>query len=161
MEIKLLFGKPRPQIQIIPAITELRKKHPQCVIQALDADKVVSFKHIDFAVEKAMRAICEGQNVAKDHGLEIMRYASGQRQIEKAFLIGISPSTKRIALVIVGDVSSMELDEIIERDELGYSFSEEMVRQTFDISDQEVEAVGREKIPKLVLERVALVDAYR
>ena len=35
------------------------------------------------------------------------------------------------------------------------------VKETFNISSEEIEAVGEERIEDLVIERVALVDTYR
>ena len=61
-------------------------------MQALDADKVVSERHISFAAEKALAAFSERRNIAKDAGMEIMRYASGERQIERALFMGVSGS---------------------------------------------------------------------
>jgi tRNA threonylcarbamoyladenosine modification (KEOPS) complex Cgi121 subunit len=35
------------------------------------------------------------------------------------------------------------------------------VKETFNISPEEIEVVGEERIDELVIERVALVDTYR
>ena len=85
IEIRLLFGKPviRERADLISALKDLQSSHG-CVVQALDADKVVSERHISFATEKALAAIREKRNIARDAGMEIMRYASGERQIERA-----------------------------------------------------------------------------
>ena len=57
------------------------------------------------------------------------------------------------------DVS--DLSRLVELDGLGCSFSDEDVRETFNISTEEMEAVGEGRIEDLVIERVALVDTYR
>ena len=100
-EIRVLFGKPaiRDSARLISALKDLQSRHG-CIAQALDADLVVSERHIFFAAEKALAAFSEGRNIAKNRGMEIMRYASGERQIERAFVIGITDSTERIALVL-------------------------------------------------------------
>ena len=168
IEIRLLFGKPviRDRAGLITALKDLQSRHG-CVVQALDADKVVSERHLSFATEKALAAIREKRNIARDAGIEIMRYASGERQIERAMAMGVSCFTERIALILATcdsesswpDVS--ELSKIVLVDGQGCSFKSEAVKETFNISPEEIEAVGEERIDDLVIERVALVDTYR
>jgi KEOPS complex subunit Cgi121 len=166
-EIRLLFGRAvlRDKDQLISAIQDLQSRYG-CVIQALDADRVVSERHLAFAIEKALAAFREGRNIAKDPGLEIMRYASGERQIERALLMGLSPSTKRLALILASFgrdcrwPSASEISRLVEPDGSGCSFDNWAVREAFHISSQEMEAAGEDKIEELVLERVALVDTY-
>ncbi len=164
-EIRLLFGKPviRDKWQLISAIKDLKSRHG-CIVQALDADMIASERHLRFAVQKALAAFSEARNIAKDEGMEIMRYASGERQIERALFMRVSDSTQRIALVLVGSSplpDDWELSRIIELDGLGCSFSAKAVIEAFNISSEELCAVGEERIEDLVIERVALVDTYR
>jgi KEOPS complex subunit Cgi121 len=167
-EIRLLFGKAvmRDRQAFLSALRALQAKHG-CVIQALDADKVVSEKHLLFATGKALSAIASGKNIAKDPGVEILRYASGERQIERALAMGVPDSTERIALVMasLGDGCSWpdasELSALVESDGVGCSFKSTAVTEIFNISPEEIEAVGEARIPDLVLERVALVETYR
>ena len=166
-EIRVLFGKPaiRDSARLISALKDLQSSHG-CIAQAMDADLVVSERHIFFAAEKAMAAFSEGRNIAKNKGMEIMRYASGERQIERAFVIGITDHTERIALVLANPgegclPGSAELSEIIELDGRGCSFDAKAVIRAFHISSEELIAVGKERIADLVLERVALADTYR
>ena len=167
-EIRLLFGKPANQERgrIIPAIRDLQSRHG-LIVQALDADKIAGQKHIHFAVEKALSAFSEQRNIAKDAGMEIMRYASGERQIERALFMGISDRTERIALVLAGSGSecswpdASELSRIVELDGRSCSFCAKAVIEAFNISSEELRAVGKERIEDLVIERVALADTYR
>jgi len=168
-DIRLLFGKPGSgnRDHLLSILRRLEAEHG-CTIQAIDADKVVSERHLIFAAEKALKAFAEGRNVAKDLGLEILRYASGERQIERALAMGITPATRRIALVMIrnGEMGSAKrafpdadlLAQVIVPDGQSSSFVAEAVRETFHISDKEIAAVGESRIPDLVLERVALVD---
>jgi KEOPS complex subunit Cgi121 len=161
-EISLLFGRPkiREKSKFLAAIGDLKSKH-QCTIQALDADKVVSEVHAIVAAEKALRAFSEGRNIAKDLGVEILRYASGERQIERALSMGVSESTRRVALIAIpGNDVVPELSNLVDADGFGPNWNPTVVRDTFYISDEEIDAVGKEQIPDLVLERVALVDTY-
>ncbi|MCX6673136.1 MAG: KEOPS complex subunit Cgi121 [Methanothrix sp.] len=165
-EIRLLFGKPiiQDRGRLISAIKDLQSRHG-CIVQALDADKIVSERHIRFAAKKALAAFSEARNIAKDAGMEIMRYASGERQIERALFMRISDRTERMALVLVGSGCSWpdasELSRIIELDGQGCSFCAKAVKEAFNITSEELGAVGEERIEDLVIERVALVDTYR
>jgi len=167
---RLIFGKPLTKDikEFIISLGDLEDR-TGCVIQAIDADRVASERHLIFAIEKALLAFSEERNVAKDLGVEILRYASGERQIERALLMGVSRSTERIALAIVKPGSaeelawpdSSELSQLIEIDGMGCSFKLDALRETFNIAEDEIQAVGEARIPDLVLERVALVDIIR
>ena len=137
-------------------------------IQALDADKIAGERHVRFAVKKATDAMEAHTNVANDLGVEIMRYAAGERQIEKAFSIGLHEGENSAVFVIVGEEQSLSLAviallEIIdEKPLLDYSVSKQKsIISQFNITESEIEAVGEDKIPELVIERVALVDVLK
>jgi KEOPS complex subunit Cgi121 len=171
-EILLIFGRPviKDRAEFLSALKEVSSRHG-CAIQALDADKVVSNEHLLFATEKALQAFAKGRNIAKDLGVEILRYASGERQIERALSIGLSSSTSRVALVLAPAPGrsmagcrfpdASELSSVVEEDGLGCTFKAGAVKEAFGISEDEILAAGIARIPDLVLERVALADTYR
>ena len=138
-------------------------KGKNITIQALDADKLAGEEHIRFAVEKAMNSFKTGANIANDLAKEIMLYASGTRQISKAMRLGVHKGENNIVLVAVGEKTDLfAFDEIKPKPVLEYNESKkEAVMEIFNITDEEIEAVGEEKIPELVLERVALVDVIK
>jgi len=133
------------------------------ILQALDADKLAGEEHIKFAVQKAMNSFKTGTNIANDLAKEIMLYASGTRQISKAIRLGIHRGENNIVLVAVGEAFAFSgFDEIIPKPVLEYNESKkEAIMKVFNITKEEIEAVGEEKIPELVLERVALVDVMK
>ncbi len=138
-------------------------KEKNITIQALDADKLAGEKHIRFAVEKAMNSFKAGTNIANDLAKEIMLYASGTRQISKAMRLGIHKGKNNIALVAVGEEPDLSaFNEIKPELVLEYNVSKKnVIMEVFNITVEEIEAVGEEKIPELVLERVALVDVIK
>ena len=149
----------------IKMLSEVAKRH-HVTIQAMDADKIAGVEHLSLVIKKAMRAMHEGKNIANDLGLEILLYASGKRQIERALQMGISPGRNNIAIVIVGDDverAGKEIQEFVqEAPVLDYDErKKDLIVKTFGITDAEIEAVGEEKIPELVLERVALLDVMK
>jgi KEOPS complex subunit Cgi121 len=146
----------------------LRKIKENCksqnsVILALDADKLAGEKHLMFAIEKAMNSSRTGRNIAKDPGKEIMLYAAGTRQINRAMKIGVHQGKNNIALVAIGeDIDISAFDEIASGNVLRYERSKNPVLMDFfNITDEEIRAVGVDKVPELVLERVALVDVMK
>jgi KEOPS complex subunit Cgi121 len=169
MEFKMIGGS--ASIRNVPAflkeLASISSLH-NTVVQAMDADKIAGEKHIAFAVEKALRAVENGSNVARDTGVEIMRYASGKRQIEEAFSMGVREGNMNMVFVVLGepdnvDLTLQDLMEIVdEKPVINYSESKnETLASQFSITSQEIEAVGKDSIPLLVLERVALVDILK
>ncbi len=138
-------------------------KEKNITIQALDADKLAGEKHIRFAVEKAMNSFKASTNIANNLAKEIMLYVSGTRQISKAMRLGIHKGKNNIALVAVGEEPDLSaFNEIKPKPVLEYNESKkEAVMEVFNITNEEIEAVGKEKISELVLERVALVDVIK
>jgi len=137
-------------------------------VQGLNADLIAGERHLHFAVGKALRAVAAGTNVAKDPGIEIMRYAAGERQIERSFSIGLHEGENNAVFVLLGTMDNLllafsELRKFIEEkpcsELLAYSDSKRQgILSLFRITDAEIEASGEEHIPELVIERVALAD---
>ncbi|VVB86385.1 Uncharacterised protein [uncultured archaeon] len=77
--------------------------------------------------------------------------------------LGIHGGENNIELVSVGEVFDFSgFDEITPKPVLVYNESKkEAVMKIFNITKEEIGAVGEEKIPELVLERVALVDVIK
>lgn len=138
------------------------------IIQGLNADLIAGERHLHFAVGKALRATAAGRNIANDPGIEIMRYASGERQIERSFSIGLRKGENNAVFVLLGKMDNLVLalsalkKLIIEKpcsELLAYSDSKRQgILSVFGITDAEIEASGEEHIPELVIERVALAD---
>jgi len=139
------------------------RKSKDSVILALDADKLAGEKHLMFAIEKGMNSSKTGRNIAKDPGKEIMLYAAGTRQINRAMKIGVHNGKNNIALVAIGeDIDLSAFDEIAPGNVLRYDPSKNRVLMDFfNITHEEIKAVGEDRIPELVLERVALVDVMK
>jgi Uncharacterized conserved protein len=138
------------------------------IIQAMDAGKIAGEEHLLFAVRKALRAKENNCCMARDLGIEIMRYASGKKQIEEAFSMGVHEGQMDVAFVVLGDNENVKqsvraLKDIIEEApviEYNSSKRAALIEQ-FSITDKEVLAAGEDMIPSLVLERVALVDVLK
>ncbi|QLG28283.1 KEOPS complex component [Halorarum halophilum] len=135
-------------------------------VQAFDAGYVVDRAHLERAVELADRAFDRGENVARDRGVEIMLYAAGRRQIDRALAMGVSEGEVPVVAVCVGDDEGAEADaaggvrDLLEPGETLGNYDEELVREFFDVTDRELAATAG-TLPDVVLERVALLDVEK
>ncbi len=77
--------------------------------------------------------------------------------------LGIHKRENNIALVAAGErIDLFAFNEIKPKPVLEYNESKkEAIMEVFNITNEEIEAVGEEKISKLVLERVALVNVIK
>ncbi len=145
-------------------------------IQLLNADLMATRKHLYFAVLNALKAFRTGKNISKSLKMEIMLYASAQRQISKAtLLIGIKPSTANIAVAILGKKTEAieSALSMIKRytegtvDDRVFELSRTKIGRicvSFEISDLELETMRNrakdgydEAIVSAIIERMALV----
>ncbi|WP_462272240.1 KEOPS complex subunit Cgi121 [Methanohalophilus sp.] len=137
-------------------------------IQAMDAGKIAGMSHVELAIKKAERAFKAGSNVARDLGVEILRYASGKRQIVEAFSMGMKEGNIFVVFLVLGEKDKVDavlpaLDSMVSRIEvIDYSDrKEEAVRAHFKIGSTETDTIGLSRIPDIVLERVSLVDILK
>ena len=138
-------------------------------IQALNADLISGSRHLQSAINKALRSFSSLNNAANDPGMGIMIYASGRRQIERALALGIKEGKMRIAIVLTGenavDEAAVKVESLLDTVDpavIDYSDAKKKgIIDFFDITTDEINAVGVEKIPELVLERIALIDVFK
>ena len=149
-------------------LSDIESTH-NVTVQALNADLVSGSRHLIFAVGKAIRSFGSGRNTANNLGMEIMLYASGNLQIGRALGMGVKTGDNRVAVVVAGnngvDGAISEVNEVLDAIDPGvleYSKAkQDSLLEFFNITYDELDAVGESKIPELVLERVALVDVIK
>jgi len=145
-------------------------------IQAMNAELIAGEEHIKSAVRKALRAADRGRNITNDLSLEILLYAAGKRQIDRALAMGVSEGGNKVALVIVDAAGETDLEVVAEEVkrktgieeepmlelELDYNKTKkEKLKKFFNITEAELKAVGEKKLKMLVLERVAMLDVLK
>jgi len=152
-------------------------------VQAFDARYVVDRAHLEQAVELAERARARGETIAEDFGVEILLYAAGRRQINRALEMGVSEGTCPVVAVIAGDgdgdqrategapdgrarsvrqqrAAATDLrGQLTEAETLG-AYDEGRVRDFFDVSDTELDATEG-TLADAVRERVALLPVEK
>ncbi|MBP1985844.1 KEOPS complex subunit Cgi121 [Halolamina salifodinae] len=137
-------------------------------VQAFDADYVVSEEHLERALARADRAIARGENVARERAVEVLCYAAGRRQINRALAMGVAAGENRVVLLVdspagdeAAEAEAVEaLREHVDEAPVLGEYDETAVREFFDIGDAELEAVEGDLVD-LVLERVALLDVEK
>jgi KEOPS complex subunit Cgi121 len=157
-------------------LNAIRKEQQQdTVVQFFNAELVATWQHLYFAVLNALMAFRNKRNISKNVAIEIMLYASAQRQIRKAIdLIGIKPDSANVAAVIVGEspssvkavFSAVSKCVGAEPDDTVLELSKEKmrsIRRAFGISEKELETVmeknnAEQALVDLVIERMALLS---
>ncbi len=157
----------------------IRKEKPSNVeIQFFNAELVATWQHLHFAVLDALTAFKNKMNISKSLAMEIMIYASAQRQIRKAMeLLGIKSTTLKIAVLIIGEEPETVKSALpvvskhvnAQRDDTVLELSKEkatLIQKTFGISDLELKTMMKENdlekaLIDLVIERMALLATQR
>ncbi|MXV61557.1 KEOPS complex component [Natronorubrum sp. JWXQ-INN-674] len=147
-------------------------------IQAFDARYVADRAHLERSVELADRAIARGENIARDRAVEILLYAAGRRQIDRALEMGVGEGETR-AVILIDDGSGgteggpseaetaarnglADLDAVVAT-EPTLEFEgrgEETLCAFFDVTDAERAATDA-SLAELVGERVALLEVEK
>ena len=152
-------------------ILNLSKEY-KIVIQVIDADIVYGKNHLISASQHGVRAFEQKKNSTKTLAMEILLYASGERQIQRAIQkVGIKKGNVNIALVFVdvfqenGKVSDTVVGKILEvlnltRDDKVLEGDIDTLRK-FGITQQELMTVPKNKHRNLILEKVAMVDVIK
>jgi len=137
-------------------------------VQAFDARYVADRAHLERAVELADRARDRDEAIARDRAVEILLYAAGRRQIERALEMGVTDDGPVVVLVddpegdsereaaaaaAVEECPELVLEESVAPDEAA-------VCEFFRIGERERAATGA-SLAELVRERVALLVVER
>jgi tRNA threonylcarbamoyladenosine modification (KEOPS) complex Cgi121 subunit len=154
----------------------IRKRQQQnTTIQFFNAELVATWQHLYFAALNALTAFRNESNISKNLAIEILLYASAQRQIRKAIaLLGVKHDSTNIAMVIISE-NPNSIKSLLQRvtkqinaelDETVLTLSKRKVERlcnAFNISNIELETVTKkgdtqQAIVDLVIEKMALLS---
>jgi len=157
----------------------VREKTRDTEVQFFDAELIAGWEHLYFAILNALKAFENRLNISNSLAVEILLYASAQRQIKKAVeLLGIKLTSSRVAVVILAE-TELKAKEILEtvshlmsgkRDDSVLELTDEKfdcIKELFDISESELNAklerkgMERKALTNLVIEHVALLVIQR
>ncbi len=130
------------------------------VVQAFDARYVAGRAHLEAAARSARRAIEHDDAIADDPAVELLLYAAGRRQIDRALTIGVEAGEMPVVVAVDGGDEAAAAAEVEERLEpaetLGAARDEALIREFYGITDAELGATDA-SLEALVIERVALL----
>ncbi len=149
-------------------------KKENLVVQAFDATAIYSTDHLISATEHARRAFQQGTNATNSLALEILLYAAGERQIEKALKkIGIKKGQQKIAFVLTDALNgkkSASIGEAMKKKllrTLHLQSDTTVIRgngetlKRFGITEKELSTIPESHYGDLILEKIALVDIIK
>ncbi|MFB6161482.1 MAG: KEOPS complex subunit Cgi121 [Haloferacaceae archaeon] len=153
---------------LVAALDAVGDRHG-VTVQAFDARYVADRAHLERAVELADRERGRGEAIARDRGVEILLYAAGRRQIDRALEMGVAAG--RTPVVVLVDAGPSETDgeaaaaaavRDLDAGEPGpvETGDPERLQAFFDVGDAELAAADGD-LAALVRERVALLVVER
>jgi KEOPS complex subunit Cgi121 len=148
--------------EFVTTLGEIGDRH-DAVVQAFDARYVVDRDHLERATEIALRERERGNGIARDAGVEVLLYAAGRRQIERALEMGVSEGATPVAVVVAGDDedgAATEIESLLDPGDTLGAYDTERVREFFDVSDTEL-AATEGSLADIVHERVAMLVVER
>jgi tRNA threonylcarbamoyladenosine modification (KEOPS) complex Cgi121 subunit len=156
-------------------LQQLRAISSDVEVQLLDAKVIAGKDHLRFAVLNALKSQTQRKQITDSLAVEILLYASAQRQIKNAIAaLGVSPSSENLAVVAVANEKAVleRLEPLLANvltGELDESVLEEgdvtALKKTFGIAEDHVRVllrrdVGeREAVARLVIEKMALLSS--
>lgn len=132
-------------------------------VQAFDARYVLDRDHLATALELADRERDRGDGIARERAMEVLLYAAGRRQIDRALEMGVGEGETPVVVLVDGGEESQAAEGVAAllapAETLG-AYDAERVRSFFDVGDAELAATDA-SLPALVRERVALLVVER
>jgi len=136
-------------------------------IQALNADMIYGKNHLISAVEHAKRAISQKKNTTNSLSMEILLYASGERQIKLAIpKMGVKQGKSNVAFVFAdGKISDNLVNDLLKKVSLNYDDKvlegDIDTLKKFGINKKAIATVSEDRYGDLILEKVAMVDIIK
>ncbi len=132
-------------------------------VQAFDARAVVDREHLERALALADRAIDRGEAIARDRAVEILLYAAGRRQIDRALAMGVSAGECPVVVLVDGGDeagAAGAVRDLLDPAETLGAYDRERVMEFFGVTPVELDATSG-TLADLARERVALLAVDR
>lgn len=175
----IIAGLKDVKIDDAKAVFSKVRRETKTQVQIFDANQVANQQHLYFATLNALKASQDKLNISSSLAVEVLLYASGQRQIQKSVdMLGVKPKTRDAAILIIADDED-EAEETLTKvsKTIGGKFDDSVMEVTaekysslkslFEISDCEIEAKTEGKKPEkealiyLIIERGALLPVTK
>jgi tRNA threonylcarbamoyladenosine modification (KEOPS) complex Cgi121 subunit len=140
-------------------------------IQLFNAKMISGKTHLELALSHALRAIQERRMTTQSLEMEILLYASGERQLKHAIpKIGVKPGKSWLAIIFITNADNEDglydlVDEYtsrfkINRDDAVLKASKKKIIK-WGISEKEIQTLKDKKYEELIFERIAMVDVIK
>lgn len=137
------------------------------IIQVFNADMVYGKLHLLSAAEHAIRAEKNDSMSSNSLSMEILLYASGERQLKNAIpKMGANKGKSKIAFVLISGKENFDsFKNLLEL--LGLNRNDKVLEgnknilKKFGFSDLQIQTVSKDKYGDLILEKVAMVDIIK
>ncbi len=151
---------------LLGVLREIAKRYTAHIV-CFDAEKLAGRAHAEAALQHAHRSFVLGGAISNSFEMEALLYAAGTRQCSAAVSFGLHEGENHLYVCccpapegILRDLAvhmpfGWESDEIISPQKAA------RLAVLFDITPEEIAAVGHNRIRDLVLERVALLDVSK
>ena len=124
-----------------------------------DASVVIGRDHLESAVRHALRARASGVGVARDLGLETLRYLCGKRQVSEAIRAGgLTTATRTVAAVVFEATADDFFAHLGWKRDDSVLEAEGKSLRVLGVTVSEERTVAPERVSDLALERTALLD---
>lgn len=142
-------------------------KEKSLVIQAFNSEIIFGEKHLISAFEHAKRAFEHKTNTTNSLAMEILLYASGERQLKLAIpKMGVKKGQLGVVFILVGDkITDRIIDELFEK--LSLKRDDKVLQgdintlKKFGLKESQIKTVSKDKYGDLILEKIALVDIIK
>jgi KEOPS complex subunit Cgi121 len=135
-------------------------------IQTFNADLIFGKLHLISAYEHAKRAVSSKTNTTNSLEMEILLYASGERQLKNAIpKIGVKKGESKVAFLFLEKIDEKNLDNLFK--ELNLKIDDNVLDgdintlKKFGITVNEINTISKDKFEDLILEKIALVDILK
>ena len=164
----------RPALVTVPDVGDflrqlraIGREHNAAVV-CFNADAMAGLRHAEAAVAHAIRSFDGGCPIAKTFEMEALLYAAGTRQCANAAALGVGEGENRVyvccrpARPCLWEALSSLVRFTEDTWEAPDAPKRARLKRFYAITGEEIAAAGGEsRLQDLVIERVALLDAYR
>jgi len=150
-------------LRTIKSIAQQYSTHIIC----FNADRMAGRAHVESAIQHALRSFLSAKPISNSFEMEALLFAAGSRQCNAATLFGIHRGKNTMFVCICpvkeevwGDLAH-HMHFVPEKKDVLTPEKVKRLMTLFDITQNELELVGLNRLKDLILERIALLEVIR
>ena len=136
-------------------------------IVCFDSDKMAGQDHVEEAIRHAQRSFSGTKPISNSIEMEALLFAAGSRQCNAATLFGIHTGKNTLFVCIcpvkegIWEDLAQHMLFVSEKKDVLTQEQEKRLMKLYDITQNELELVGINRLKDLILERIALLEVNR